>query len=840
LSRPPTLFLAIFVTLRVAASDLPYLVRDLPGFVTHSALDYRAFWTTIDGTAWFTADPGSSRQVWRTDGTIEGTLPVSNGWVYNGRSHAEGTYIGAVNGRLIYSGFGATEVFSLGQTGGTPVNLANVPAAGVGPGVVYDGELYFNAQGILWRTDGTPPGTASTGFTFSSGPSHPPLEFQGGLYFCGRTAAGEGLHRLNADANGPHLVKTLRPDDASGRGCRVTALSDRLIFWEAGDSDHVPRLWVSDGTEGGAVAVQSFSPEARFDLLGKLDGTLLFTTEDGSFTRLWRTDGTAAGTQPFHEIGRDQLPAIASGAVIGSRYFFVASIGVHEARRTSLFVTDGTPGSVTEITSAVGPGFALNGKFFFIKTDPLYGSEWWSSDGTAAGTHLLLDIEPGVGSGAVDTNVAFIGSSALFAARTFDTGSELWTTDGTAGGTRLLKNIGVDDVQGSDPRLFAVSNGNLFFLATLPRGPAIGRSNGTAAGTTAQVIWPYQRVVYTDLASGNRYFAYYTPDQSGRALIASDGVTPETTTLYGLARDVMPVPAGNGVVFVRGATGGYLDLWFTDGTAAGTRAVLEIEWPVSDVAVTTHQGLAWLARRHLWKSDGTAAGTKTVPTAASPSSVISNLVSAGDDLYFIEDEGSERLLHRLEPLYATSRVVARFPDGDLMAPREFFPAGNLLFFRVNDEIWRTDGTEAGTVPLVRTASMCQDTAAIGSTLFWFTSEHGGKKTLWRSDGTSSGTMRVWEMWPDLAPLDCPTIAAAGGKLYFTGSDIHGEEPWVSDGTAGGTRLLMDLHPGRGSSNPREFTTVGDRVFFTAYTLETRRELWAIDTRGPARRRSVRH
>jgi ELWxxDGT repeat protein len=396
-------------------------------------------------------------------------------------------------------------------------------------------------------------------------------------------------------------------------------------------------------------------------------------------------------------------------------------------------------------------------------------------------------------------------------------------------------------VQGSDPRHFAVSNGTLFFSATVPRGQVIGRSDGTAAGTTAQIVWHHPQYIYAGIASGNRYFAYYTPDQVGRGMIASDGVTPESTRIDGLARNVMPVPTRDGVLFVRSELIGYLDLWFTDGTPVGTRAVREIAWPVPDVAVTTHKGLAWLARRHLWKSDGTAAGTKTVGTAMSPSSVISNLVSTADDLYFVEDRGDERLLHRLEPLYETSRALASFTEQNYMVPREFYPAGNLLFFLVNEDIWRTDGTEAGTIPLARTGwGVCQDTAAIGSTLFWFTSDYGGKKTLWRSDGTVSGTMPVWDMWPDLAPLDCPTIAAAGGKLYFMGSDIRGQEPWVSDGTAAGTRLLMDLHPGRGSSDPREFTTVGDRVFFTAYTLETRRELWAIDTRGPARRRSVRH
>jgi ELWxxDGT repeat protein len=106
--------------------------------------------------------------------------------------------------------------------------------------------------------------------------------------------------------------------------------------------------------------------------------------------------------------------------------------------------------------------------------------------------------------------------------------------------------------------------------------------------------------------------------------------------------------------------------------------------------------------------------------------------------------------------------------------------------------------------------------------------------LWRTDGTSAGTYRVKDINPgpgSSSPADF-TLDWYQGWILFTADDgVHGRELWVTDGTEAGTLLFYDLVPGSAGSSPAKFvrTVVGGqgRVFFTALT-GSGEELWATD------------
>src|SRR5262249_28948237 len=87
----------------------------------------------------------------------------------------------------------------------------------------------------------------------------------------------------------------------------------------------------------------------------------------------------------------------------------------------------------------------------------------WKSDGTAAGTVLVKDINPGsVGSYPGD----FINVNGTVYLRAFEGihGFELWQTDGTAEGTLLVADIWPGEY-GSYPIALTNINGTLFFNA---------------------------------------------------------------------------------------------------------------------------------------------------------------------------------------------------------------------------------------------------------------------------------------------------------------------------------------------------------------------------------------
>src|SRR5262249_18436363 len=140
------------------------------------------------------------------------------------------------------------------------------------------------------------------------------------------------------------------------------------------------------------------------------------------------------------------------------------------------------------------------------------GVELWKSDGTAKGTVLLKDINPGSGSpwpggptqpnSSYPMNLTAFQGAVYFSAGDAAHGVELWKSDGTAKGTVLLKGIwggasapleGVPALPNSGyPSSFTVFQGALYFAATdAQHGTELWVTDGTAAGTRlAEEITP--------------------------------------------------------------------------------------------------------------------------------------------------------------------------------------------------------------------------------------------------------------------------------------------------------------------------------------------------------------
>src|SRR5690349_19962147 len=78
-------------------------------------------------------------------------------------------------------------------------------------------------------------------------------------------------------------------------------------------------------------------------------------------------------------------------------------------------------------------------------------------------------------------------------------------------------------------------------------------------------------------------------------------------------------------------------------------------------------------------------------------------------------------------------------------------------------------------------------AAMGG-YFYFAASDGTNgstgRELWRTDGTPAGTTLVRDICPGAGDSSPQMIVAAGTNLFFVASDgIHGPQLWKSDGTA---------------------------------------------------------
>jgi ELWxxDGT repeat protein len=620
-------------------------------------------------------------------------------------------------------------------------------------------------------------------------------------------------------------------------------------------------LRVSNGTPAGTSLVREIAPgPASYvikDVTAVGNEVFFLASDDGLSLKLWKSDGTAGGTQALKTVP-DHAGSL---TVAGGRLFFTADC--------QLWKSDGTPdgtGVVTEIQTAPGVCFPLyplsqqGGKLLFFASDGVHGLEPWTSDGTAAGTTLLADLNPGIGSSRFFLGDVFAGGRWYFRVeRGEHTGVQLWTSDGTPAGTRALpinrqRSAFRVSNQGTlvGPRALFDMNGTLLFQGgNGATGAELGRSDGTDAGT---------RVV-KDLKPGP---ASSLPGEFTRA--------------------------GGTVFFRSGAGTGTEKLWKTDGTEQGTQVLYAPEhlhfgglFSPRDLTALGQQllfaGSYWDDfSESLLKTDGTPEGT--VPVSSSPEIFdVNSLLSLKDHLVLFQ---SHKELWKSDGTEAGTAPLASAPPLDRARPLAGFSAARdgVLFFaastpQTGEELWRSDGTEAGTflltelVPgvgwkplgpfavagpavffaaggielwkneggrtsLVRRlppgdpAFGIRSMTKLGNRVYFTYHDHARGHELWVSDGTEAGTRIVKDLLPGPGSSHPRQLRAVGGTLLFSASDgVHGFEPWRSDGTRRGTAMIQDIAPGALSSSPVEFTASGPYVYFAANDGKTGFELWAI-------------
>src|SRR5262249_46283880 len=111
--------------------------------------------------------------------------------------------------------------------------------------------------------------------------------------------------------------------------------------------------------------------------------------------------------------------------------------------------------------------------------------------------------------------------------------------------------------------------------------------------------------------------------------------------------------------------------------------------------------------------------------------------------------------------------------------------------------------------------------------------HG--QQLWKTDGTTAGTLLLKTV---VSPNQSEARVLGGffafnGVLYFGATDgflgtSHGVELWRTDGTEAGTFMLKDINPGIGDSGPRSFAIYNNELYFDAFVSGVGRSIWMTD------------
>ncbi|MDF1798482.1 MAG: hypothetical protein P1V81_04850 [Planctomycetota bacterium] len=669
----------------------------------------------------------------------------------------------------------------------------------VAPGgfVPMGGAWYFRAttqlEGTeLWRTDGTAAGTQLVADIAPGPVGSDPAGFTvhaGLLYFQARTdAEGVELWRSDGTAAGTSLVTDLEPGPGSSSPINLTTVGSGLCF-SAEALGKGPEPWVTDGTPAGTVQLADTLP-------GSTGGGLLRPTT-----------GTSSGVALFHAVGVD---------------FFGST-------QPSLWRTDGTQAGTTQLlvlpgttlASSVSSSIEYGGAIYLVVDTLGHGRELWRSDGTVAGTTLFHELAPGQDDGLAAFGP---GSMAVYGGLLYFVGSDaagvgqLWRTDGTPAGTLPATDAGGGAV-GSEPMELTLAAGRLFFTA---RDAAAGRELWSVAGTSIQRV-----------ADG-----FPGP---------ADGVLPGAGQLVDLGTELAYIGFG----FLTG-----FEPFHSDGTAAGTGLLadttpgFDLLIP-SDLTAGAAGGLLFAhedasSGRELWASDGTAPGTgmlvDVAPGSVTAGSTFSEVFAHNASQLYLGALGAEGVeLWSWSPAGGAQLVKDIRPGSLGSAPVEFYDAWmgdhQVTLFSAEDasgrELWRTDGTAAGTLQVAdldagpggsSPMGFCSD----GSRTYFSATTPGLGRELWVTDGTAAGTSLVVDLRPGPEGSSPHSFVALDGRVLFVADDgVHQSELWSTDGTAAGTVLLKDTHP-TSDYVPADLTRLGDLVLFSADDAAAGRELWRTD------------
>ncbi|MCA9171076.1 MAG: hypothetical protein KDB23_25560, partial [Planctomycetales bacterium] len=802
--------------------------RDLTGSQPH-------LYTQLGDAVYFIAETGATgSELWRTDGTHDGTQLVR-------------TIAPADAGR-------SDELISFGDT------------------------LYFNGYDAdagweLWTSDGTAGGTQRfidiAPGSYGSSP-HALTEVNGHIYFGTRNNDQSQTELWQTDGTIAGTTQISAWPHALGIGTILTANEKAFVRLNYQD-----QFWVTNGTpEGTTTWNHKLLPYQIYHdtSVAALNDHIFFIDSQGI---LKRSDGTDEGTTTF--FFGEWPQRIAS---IGNTLYFGLNSG--------LLASDGTPEGTRRIIDAPGSYYFLGGDEDLALINS--ATETWRSDGTAEGTFAIgssefydssahkqlnavrvrnqyyyhrytsdvvtLAVTDGTAAGTHNVDaypyrlnarlMGRVGDRLLFTSYDEQDGQEPWITDGTETGTHLLRELSPGN-SGSNPGGLFSWNDQLFVY-----GQTMGAIQRLVGGDGSFAL-PYETFFGDEILATSE--AVYFVGRDG--LWRIDGTQDGTYKLREMYWSSELVSHGNeiyfrahdGDLYSSGPTG--VELWRSDGTAEGTVLLRDIVPGNggSNPRDLTFVGdtLYFIADSQLWKSDGTTAGTVLVKGGFAGTSRTwpGALTAVGNTLYFVHfDYGgvtSRFDLWRSDGTEAGTEFVAELlPSDDAFSLLRFIAVGDRMYYLAssgeNGELWTTDGTSDGTLPLARIAFLkgsLPATVPVGDKLYFVGADETNGAELWVTDGTVAGTQLVADINPGSASSEPHNFANIRGTLYFSANDgVSGDELWTSDGTAAGTNQVADIYAGPESSDPNHVTVIGNKLYFSAVTPLIGREIWSIDLTEP--------
>lgn len=307
------------------------------------------------------------------------------------------------------------------------------------------------SSGVITKIEGTPQSSVTLLMGFLGDDL---------LYWAGDpfSQSGLALYKTNGSVNGGTLVIDINQENDFFVTYPMNIELNNVMYFIGNDGVTGFELWRTDGTASGTYLVKDINPGIESsivnttvdDYFGKLGGRIYFgAAEPVNGAELWTSDGTELGT--FMVANIDTAAPIVPQFGSNPAYFRTYNnelyfSGYRPVDGRELWKTDGTAAG-TELVKDLAAGdsypqhlIEYNGLLYF--TAYVNGDDYTliRSDGTTAGTGPVKTAANGGPGGMGDQDLRIFNGKLYFPGTAGNGYTQIWSSDGTANGTTVVTN----------------------------------------------------------------------------------------------------------------------------------------------------------------------------------------------------------------------------------------------------------------------------------------------------------------------------------------------------------------------------------------------------------------
>ncbi len=480
---------------------------------------------------------------------------------------------------------------------------------------------------------------------------------------------------------------------------------------------------------------------------------------------------------------------------------------INNEQPVGLWKSDGSEGGTVLVKafSAINNLVEANGILYFT-ADSGEGFEVWSSDGTTGGTKKLKALYPGADGFAANNlfvidDVLFFSADDALGPDDGENGYEIWRWEGNDVGTKIFRNLFPNRV--ITEQIIEVEEEEDEDTGIITRTETLNITTAEISKESPLYSDDFFPGNFTDAGNGNFFFTGYTVEEFKRV----DAFAPELNF-------------------------GGLQLWFSDGTEAGTRPIRinSTEYSIYEV-------------RDIRVSPPSLID-KYIPSTGIASSFPRELQSFNNQLYLVANDGTTGFeLWSVSNQGENEKLVQDIYINGNSSPQDLTVVNDRLYFTANDGrngrgLYFISKANNKPTRLANSGEKPSQLSNVNGTLYYSAYSPNGREPWRVRNGKAEAFQDINPGPASSNPSSFTAIRRGSGSkqqhfVYFNATDgKRGVELWslnLNEKNAKAQRAT-DIFSGPTSSDPREIINSDQNLFFTADDGKTGRELWTL---GPA-------